>query len=257
MSKRFKISTNFFIITDTDTNVEELRYAKENVEYMDNDGSISFYAKSTGLKKSIKDYIVSNVVNGNDSDNPFANLTALKDYLDTNVGKTSPEVPGLLNGDIFNGGFADYNDSGSSQPITVVASPVVLQNDGAGLYSNKLFLPQGVTDVWDVIGDQFDWSELKTGDMIDIRLDIVMTTVSPNTTIDINLHLGAGGGAYIIPFITKKILKSAGAHNINRFNGIYIGDTNTLDNGGQFKIIVDQDCSAVVNGWYIKIIRKG
>ena len=42
--------------------------------------------RSTGLKKSIEIYTVDNTVNGDDSDNPFANLAALKLYLDTNTG---------------------------------------------------------------------------------------------------------------------------------------------------------------------------
>ena len=80
--------------------------------------------------------------------------------------------------------------------------------------------------------DTFDWSDLKLGDAIDIRLDISLTTLSVNTTVEVDLQLGTGGGAYKIPFVTDADFKTAAVHTVNKFNGIYMGDTGTLDNGG-------------------------
>jgi len=162
--------------------------------------------------------------------------------------------------DIFSGGFADYNDLATqSTPlvVTVAGSPVSLTNDGLGAFTNKTYLPTGVTDVWDTSTNMFDWSDLSLGDMVDIRLDIDLITASPNTEIKVDLHLGTGGGAYTIPFITDKDFKNVGTHKENRFNGIYMGDANTLNNGGQFMITTDKDCTVKVNGWYVKIIQRG
>ena len=161
-------------------------------------------------------------------------------------------------GDNFAGGLVDYNDSTTAgTPIVITAGvPTVLTNDGAGAFTNKLFLPEGVTDVWDDV-DSFDWSELELGTMVDIRLDISLTTASPNTSVEIDLHLGTGGGAYTIPFVTDADFKTAAVHTVNKYNGIYMGDTNTLDNGGQFKITCDKNSTVIVNGWYIKIIMRG
>ncbi len=157
-------------------------------------------------------------------------------------------------------GLFDYNDlATASAPIvvTTVGSPFVLTNDGLGSFTNKLFPPIGVTDVWNASSDVFDWSELKLGDMVDIRLDFDLITSSVNTEIKVDLHLGTGGSAYTIPYIPESNFKNAGTHNINRYNGIYMGDENTLNNGGQFKISTDKDCTVIVNGWFTKIIIRG
>lgn len=157
-------------------------------------------------------------------------------------------------------GFADYNDLATTATplnITVAGNPTLLTNDGVGGFTNKTYLPNGVTDVWDSTLNTFDWSELKLGDRVDIRLDIDLITTSVNTEINVDLYFGTGVGAYKIPFISGADFKNTGTHKLNRFNSIYMGDTNTLNNGGQFKITTDKDCTVVVNGWYCSVIKKG
>lgn len=166
------------------------------------------------------------------------------------------EVPS----DSFAGGLFDYNDLGTTgAPISVSGGggSVVLTNDEGGAFTNKLFPPTGVTDVWDKDNDVFDWSDLKLGDMVDIRIDVDVITTSVNTEIKIDLHLGTGGSSYTIPWILETNFKNTGTHKLNRYNGIYMGDTNTLDNGGKFMIESDKNCTIVVNGWYCKIIKRG
>ena len=162
--------------------------------------------------------------------------------------------------DNFSGGLFDYNDAATTTtPIVVTAagSPVVLTNDELGSFTNKLFPPVGVTDVWLAGTDVFDWSELKLGDMVDIRLDIEVTTSSVNTEVFVDLHLGTGGSAYTVRWVDETNFKATGVHEIVVYNGIYIGDLNTLDNGGQFKITTDKDCTVIVHGWYCKLLVRG
>ncbi len=166
----------------------------------------------------------------------------------------------VLPDDAYSGGLFDYNDlatTGTPIVVTAAGGNVALTNDGDGAFTNKLFPPIGVTDVWDASTDLFDWSELKLGDMVDIRIDVDVITTSVNTEIKIDLHLGTGGSAYTIPWILETNYKNTGTHKLNRYNGIYMGDTNTINNGGQFMISTDKDCTAVVNGWYCKIIKRG
>lgn len=161
--------------------------------------------------------------------------------------------------DNFNGGFVDYNDLATqTTPITVTGGGgfVTLTNDGEGANTNETYLPSGITSVYDKV-ESFDFTQLKLGDMLDIRLDIQVIIASVNTEVEVDLFLGTGGGAYQIPFEPKLNFKSTGTFNINRFNGIYMGDTNTLDNSGKFKMSSDKTCTVKVNGWYVKIIRKG
>lgn len=156
-------------------------------------------------------------------------------------------------------GFFDYNDlATSSVPISVPATLtfINLTNDGLGAFTNKLFKPSGVTDVWDSVAGVFNFSELSLGDTIGIRLDLSVTTLSPNQTVSVVLELGIGGTSYQIPFI-ENTFKTAGVHNINRYNLIYMGDVNTLNNTGQFKIKSDALANCIVNGWLCNITRRG
>lgn len=175
-------------------------------------------------------------------------VTTIKGYLQSN------------GGDGFSGGWADYNDnatSGTPLNVTGGGAAVVLTNDALGVYTNTAHLPSGVDRLWDPSTNNFDWSGLSIGDMVDIRIDITVTTASNNTAIDIDLELGTGGSVYTIPFISEQDFKTSAAHKIVEFNGIYIGDSNTKDNGGRFKISADKNCTVTVNGWYVRCIRKG
>jgi len=153
-------------------------------------------------------------------------------------------------------GFIDYNDAATAgTPIAVTggAGYVDLTNDGLGAFTNKLYPPSGVLEVWDAGTDRFDWSDLELGDMVDIRLDIEVTTTGANQVFDIVLELGTGGFAYNIPF-EQALVKSAQAVDVNRYNGVYLGDANTLDNGAKFRIQSDGNATVVVRGWYCKIL---
>lgn len=175
-------------------------------------------------------------------------VTTIKAYLQTD------------GGDNFSGGWADYNDnatSGTPLSVTGGGAAVVLTNDTLGTYTNTSNLPDGVTSLWNPSTNKFVWTDLKIGDMVDIRLDITITTASSNTSVNVLLHLGTGGGAYTIPFIQEHNFKTSGIHQITRFNSIYMGDSNTLNNGGQFKMTADSNCTVTVNGWYVRCIRKG
>lgn len=156
-------------------------------------------------------------------------------------------------------GFLDYNDTATAiTPLVIVSGvPQAIPNNGLGVQTIKAYPPVGVTDVWDAIGGTFDWSQLKLGDMVDIRVDLKAVTTSVNTQVTVELELGTGGSIYTIPFITDEVFKAAGNHFMNRYNGIYMGDLNTLNNGGVFKITTDANCTLVVNGWYCKILARG
>lgn len=153
-------------------------------------------------------------------------------------------------------GWFDYNDAATATtPITVTGGggEVALTNDELGTLTNKAYPPENVTDVWDATGGVFDWSELSLGDVVEIRLDVDVIIASVNTEIFIDLHLGTGGSAYTIQFTAAQNFKTAGTHKVVRYMGIYMGDTNTKDNGGQFKISADKTCTVKVNGWFCKV----
>ncbi len=162
--------------------------------------------------------------------------------------------------DNLTAGFFDYNDLATvATPIIVTPASghVLLTNDGEGANTNKNFAPVGMTDIWLSGSNTFDWSQLKMGDMIDIRIDLELITTSVNTEIHVDLHLGTGIDAYTINFLSGLNFKETGTHFLGRFNGLYLGNANTIDNGGQFKIRADKNCSVTVVGWYVKVLVRG
>lgn len=260
MSKKIEIIGKALVVTDTISGLIELSQPPVRTWYKEEDlknGRISFYdLDSTDdvggnfTPISLTDSVNSALVSFTES--------TFRTFCTDNLGFNPGGASSLTTGDIFNGGLVDYNDlATATTPISISAdTPTLLTNDGAGTFTNKTFLPSGITDIYDEV-DSFDWSELKLGDMIDIRLDLLLTTISPNTTVEVDLHLGTGGGSYTIPFVTDADFKTAAVHTINKYNGIYLGDANTLDNGGQFMITCDKAATVVVNGWYCKILRRG
>lgn len=156
-------------------------------------------------------------------------------------------------------GWLDYNDAATAiTPITITGGggEFVLTNDGLGPFTKKSFAPAGVTDIWDVDTDLFDWSQLSLGDTIDIRLDFEVIIASVNTELYVDLHLGVGGTEIVIPFITQRNFKETGTYQQTRYSGIYMGAANVLDNGANFRVTADKTCTVVVNGWYCRIHRQ-
>lgn len=154
-------------------------------------------------------------------------------------------------------GFFDYNNAGANQSHTGSGGFVKLTNDELGSFTNKTYKPDTVTDVWDKTLNQFDFTDLALGDMVDIRVDVEVTTTTANQDVSLQLELGIGGVPYTlqVDFISPK---TAGFHRLLSYTGIYMGDTNTLNNPGEVQLDTDASLASAikVNGWYIKIIRR-
>lgn len=164
----------------------------------------------------------------------------------------------IVNGTIKTG-FLNYNDSATATtPISITGGGgfTTLTNDALGSLTNTSYPPTGITNIWDSVTNSFDFSELSFGDMVEIRFDAELTTTVVNTEIIVELFLGTGVGSYTIPFITANNYKTAGTYKLNRYNGIYIVDSNTRDNPAYFKLSSDQNCTVKVNGWYCKINKR-
>lgn len=148
-------------------------------------------------------------------------------------------------------GFFDYNDLATqTTPISITGGGgfVDLTNDEAGSFTNKTYPPNGVTDVWDAANQQFDFAELTLGSRMAFRLDIEVTTISTNQTIDVEIQLAIGGVTYTLP-ITHEQYKTAGVYQMVKSSFIYMGDENTRSNYGKFRIKSDGNATIKVNGW--------
>lgn len=155
-------------------------------------------------------------------------------------------------------GFWDYNDlATATTPINVSAdTDTVATNDGLGTFTNKAYALAGITDIYDTSTNSFDWTQISLGDTVEIRIDLEITTSSNNQDVTVSIELGSGGGAYQIPFISDVTFKQSGTHRITGFEGIYMGDTNTLNGGGQIIVNTDSSATLKVNGWYVRVIKR-
>jgi hypothetical protein len=153
-------------------------------------------------------------------------------------------------------GHFSYSDAATSiTPLTVTGGggDVVLTNDTLGANTMRDFKPCGVPDVWNPTTNRFDFSDLALGDEITIRMDLSLITTSPNTEVNINLHLA--DDSYVIPFLTSMDYKTAKTHIVLETNRIFIGNLGTLNGGGFIAMNVDKTCTVEVHGWYCSIKR--
>lgn len=153
-------------------------------------------------------------------------------------------------------GLFDYNDDGLATISHIGGVDTQLTNNELGSFTNKLFPPSGITDVWDSVNNEFDFSQFKLGDMMDVRVDIEVTTTSVNQEIELELELGQGGSSYRLP-VAHLSYKATGVKNVGIFYGIYLGDLNTLNNKGQFIFSSADNATIKINGWYCKLLIRG
>jgi hypothetical protein len=154
-------------------------------------------------------------------------------------------------------GFADYNDLATATTAIPVpeATWTAMTNDAAGPFTNTLYLPPGVTSLWDTAAQAFDFSDLALGDTVLIRLEYEIETITRNTDVDTRIRLGTGGAAYSIPIAQTTPYKNLNTYVVSSLQLLYMGDTNTRDNGGVIEIYADKAVSLKVNGWAVAVNR--
>ena len=154
-------------------------------------------------------------------------------------------------------GFFDYNHGGGTQTHTGSGGYIKLLNDTAGAFTNTVYKPTNMTTIWDEINNQFDFTELSLGDMVDFRVDLIVTTSGANQNVSVQIELGIGGSPYTldIDFISPK---TSGTYKLISYTGIYMGDNNTLNNPAEIQLDTDASMTdgITVNGWYCKIHRR-
>jgi hypothetical protein len=152
-------------------------------------------------------------------------------------------------------GVLDYNDLFTqSTPLTIGGGggEVHLTNDGLGSFTNKAYPPFGVTDVWNASLNVFDFSELRLGGVVHLRLDCEITTTNGNQEVETAIDLAISGSPYTIG-INRTQYKAAGTYQLHGVSFIYLGDENTRLSPAKFKIISDGALTIKVNGWACSI----
>lgn len=157
--------------------------------------------------------------------------------------------------DLNRSGFVNYNDYATSITPQAISSSTwtKLTNDTLGPQTLEIYLPSSVTSMWDTVNNQFDFSELALGSMVEMRLDLTFTTASVNQFVDLRMVLGEGHASEYTVGIGSQHYKTISTYNKAIPFGMYIGNTLTKDNPGQLEIFSDDTLSVIINGWYIKV----
>jgi hypothetical protein len=156
-------------------------------------------------------------------------------------------------------GVWDYNDTlTSTSPIllTTAGAEYQLTNNGAGVNTNTTYGLPGVS-IYNTSTGYFNFSDLKLGDSIDVRVDAELTTTSASNLLTLIFELGIGTTPYKLN-VDQRYFKTASAHKVVANAHIYIGNTVTKNGLGRFLASCDSTGSSVkINGWYIRVLTNG
>ena len=162
-----------------------------------------------------------------------------------------------LPSDNLTGGWADYIN-GDLTPISIPANePTKLTLNADSGVTLDQYLPLGVSKIWDSTNNQFDFSELSVGDMIDIRVDGELTNSGFNESFVLNLVVGVGSGSeFTLPFASGNRL-FAGTAPVSRYNGIFAGSQSLIDFPSELQVVTTDASSGFLIDIYVKVIRLG
>lgn len=156
-------------------------------------------------------------------------------------------------------GWYNYNHSGSTVPLTLAATYYDLINSTTGVNTNISFALPGATTIWNSGTNRFDFTNLVIGDVLELRVDIVVTTTTANTALDLVLELAVGTGSPVeLPIIAQRDIKTTGTYQLTFNIPFFIGSTLIKNNPARLKVRADKTgASVAINGWFIHVIRRG
>lgn len=152
--------------------------------------------------------------------------------------------------------FGVYNyDDGKATTINIAAPDTFysITNTDSGGQSLK-YPVNGIAEIYDTTTQAFDFTSLTNGDTVDIRLDLELVSSGANQTFDVFLFLADDTATPIpVPYIVEQNFKSAGVHQVIRYNGSFMGSDLVRLNEARFKVKSSGTGSVNVNGWYVKV----
>jgi len=176
--------------------------------------------------------------------------TSVISVADINAGGSFPA-------DAIRGGWANYIN-GDLTPINVpagVETKLTLDANSGTIVDQ--YLPTGVTSLWNSTTNQFDFSDLSVGDMVDIRVDGSLTNTGFNESFVLNLVAAIGtANEFTLPFASGNRI-FAGTSIVSRYNGIYLGSQNIVDAPAELRVVTTDDASGFLVDIYIKVLKIG
>lgn len=152
-----------------------------------------------------------------------------------------------------NGSFI-ISHSGSLLPHTG-SIETSLTNNGSGSFTTSS-LPTGISSVYNYSTNKLNFTSCSLGDMLDISLDMEVTTTSANQVVSAELVLAEGQPEeYKLTFVGNTQYKDAGLNKIVQYLGLLINTNAVKNNPAKFVFNSSQNATIKVNGYYIKITK--
>ena len=153
-------------------------------------------------------------------------------------------------------GFLDYGHDGPDIDLQANVWTDV-PNDGAGGSTNKLYPPDGVTELLDPNTGYLDFSRISIGDQINVRNHIAVTPNTNNSLLEVRYVLGQGLGQYTLLFWSERLDSGSGQpyERVIPFP-IYMGDANTQGGAGKLQVKLSTNGTLDNKGSYIQILLR-
>jgi hypothetical protein len=164
---------------------------------------------------------------------------------------------GSFNGALLSGasGVADYDDAFTdANPINITGGVFsYLTNDTLGPSTDEANLPKGVTSLWNASLNEFDFSQLEIGTIIQVRFDLDITILSPFEEAELSIDFAIGGDPFSLR-VFRRQYKTAGVYLTETFTTFfYIKGNNMINYPAKPKFKTDSNSTVVVNGWLCSI----
>ena len=159
----------------------------------------------------------------------------------------------------FDNGFIDYNDtSTTASPLVLIADTwTTIPNDGLGSFTNKNFLPKGVTDLMDTTTGAIDPTQLALGDDFIVRNDFRVSPNINNALLKFRYQLGNGADTYELETNLGRLDDGSGKYYPFSLTTdyIYMGDLNTLNNPIKLQVNLSTDGTLINAGTVIRVFK--
>jgi len=147
-------------------------------------------------------------------------------------------------------GWANYADTGGVQAVSMGGWTQLTCNT-LGTQTNTGYLPKNITKLWDPITNLFDFTELRVGDTLSIRVDLTVTPSMNNSAFQTRIWFLSFGGWFLTEQYPRFADGAGIPYNVVQNYHFYIGSNEVCLNGARLEATCACDIGVVVNSLYI------
>jgi hypothetical protein len=152
-------------------------------------------------------------------------------------------------------GSYNYQNTGGAIPFT--GTPIKLTNNGLGTLTNKTYGFAGITDLFNTTTNQFDFTQLSLGDIVNLRYDYTIITTAVNQESNLFLEIGLGGSSPTTRNQHDTFFKVAGSHPATVVASfLMVGNLGILNFPTEIYFTSETNANVVLNGLLISVIKR-